>query len=216
MVKQQQFLNPIRQLFAVFSALVFFSCTIPAAADNDVLTILPGDKRFKTPEFDDYQATYTSAFSKTGAFTLQARKTGDGKKLTLIDIIPGKESVIVAQRQIDIKTQRLEFSAGPYFAWGAEFVVKQYQPEEYAWSRVAIGDGETKRTAGEFQNKGSISEMFSPLLASLMPMEPGTKFRLPEAYPRKGEFVSSEFDEYEVLRKERLNLGPGLDCECWV
>ncbi|MCG8434100.1 MAG: hypothetical protein MJA83_08730, partial [Gammaproteobacteria bacterium] len=29
-------------------------------------------------------------------------------------------------------------------------------------------------------------------------------------------FVSSEFDEYEVLSKERLNLGPGLDCECWV
>ena len=185
-------------------------------SSEDVVTILPGDKRFKTPEFDDYEVVYTSRSSKTGGFTLQARKSGDGKKLSIVDIIPMQNNVIVAQRQIDLKSHRAEFSAGPFFAWGTEFVFGQADNRGYNWTRVPIGQGKPKQMVGEIKNSGYISEMFSPTLASLMPMDVGAKFRVPEAYPRKGDFVSSEFDEYKVLRKERLSLPSGLSCDCWV
>lgn len=180
------------------------------------IAILPGDPRFDTPDFDDYQAVYASSSSKTGGFTLQARKSGDGNKLAMIDIIPMANYVIVAQRQIDLVTHRAEFGAGPYFAWGQEFVVSASDGTNYNWSRNPIGAGTQKQSVGSIANGGYISEMFSPTLASLMPMEVGEKFRLPEAYPHGDETVTSEFDEYQILRKEKLDLDSGFSCECWL
>jgi len=177
---------------------------------------LPGSPRFKVPDFEDYQAVYTSSSSKSGGFTLQARKSGDGKNLSLIDIIPMKDNIIVAQRNIDIATMRMNFYAGPYFAWGADFVVGQSSQAGYDWSRVPIGGGVPKRMAGEIANKGYVTEMFSPLLASLLPLDVGAKVKIPGLYPRQGDVVSSELDTYTVLRKERLETQSGLSCECYV
>ena len=203
-----------RRLASVVAALACVACASVQA--QDALTILPGDARFRTPEFGDYEAVYTSASSKSGGFTLQARLADRGRRLSLVDIIPMKEDVIVAQRGIDLRTQRVEFSAGPYFAWGEEFVVAQAGGHSYDWARVPIGGGEPKRSSGEVAHDGYVTDLFSPTLAALMPMEAGTRFRLPIAYPRKGEFVSVEFDEYEVLRRERLDLPSGIGCDCWV
>lgn len=184
--------------------------------EDEAVAIQPGDQNFNTPEFGDYQAVYTSSSSKTGGFTLQARKSGDGKKLAIIDIIPMPNFVIVAQRQIDLKTHRTDFGAGPFFAWGQEFVVSNSDGSNYSWTRNPIGPGSPKQMQGAIANGGYVSEMFSPTLASLMPMPIGSQFRLPAAYPRKGEFVSSEYDQYQVLRKEQLSLSSGFSCECWM
>lgn len=181
-----------------------------------IITILPGDKKFKTPKFSNYETTYNSAMGKNGRFSLQARKSNDGKKLSMIDIIPMKDNVIVAQRVIDLKSHRSVFSAQPYFAWGMEYIVGQNTSEKYDWQRVPIGGGEAIRTQGELANAGGVDVMFSPTLASLMPMDIGTKFRMPEIFPRKGGFVSSELNDYKVLRKEHLELKSGVSCDCWV
>ena len=178
--------------------------------------IVPGSTLFKVPELRDYEARYNSSFSKTGEFTLQVRVTGDGKKLSMIDIIPGEQVVIVAHRQIDVASQLEDFSAGPNFAWGPEFIVKQSNGKAYDWTRVSVGGGEPKRASGPVANNGSVSEMFSPLLATLMPMDIGNKFRLPAMYARKGEIASSEFDDYEVTGREVLETASGQRCECWV
>ncbi len=202
---------------ALAGLLVISSPLLAQSADtpSDAATIQPGDSRFDTPEFEDYQAVYTSSSSKTGGFTLQARKSGDGKKLAMIDIIPMTNYVIVAQRQIDLASHRAEFGSGPFFAWGQEFVVSSSDGTNYSWTRSPIGGGASKQMQGPIANGGYVSEMFSPTLASLMPMPVGAKFQMPEAYPRKGETVSSEFDQYEVLSKETLSLPSGLGCECW-
>ncbi len=178
--------------------------------------ILPGSDQLSVPELFDYEARYTSSFSKTGEFTLHVRLTGDGQKLSLIDIIPGETMMIVSQRHIDVATQRIEFSGGPYFAWGAEYIVAQSDGRSYDWARVPLGGGAPKRTNGEIENHGYMSEMFSPLLASLMPLGVGESFGLPNSYARKGEFVSSEIDTYEVIARESLETPAGLSCNCWV
>lgn len=187
-----------------------------ANSQEDTQDITPGSPLFDVPEISDYEARYNSSFSKTGEFTLQVRVTGDGKKLSMIDIIPGANVVIVAHRQIDIESQLEEFSAGPNFAWGPEFIVKQTTGQGYDWIRVSVGGGEPKRASGLVANGGAVSEMFSPLLAALMPMDVGSKFRLPAMYARKGEIASSEFDDYEVTGRESLQTASGLNCECWV
>jgi|GEM_PF-4588782 len=206
--------------------LALCACTanVPDTADaqstsatlEDVITILPGDRRFDAPSFEDFEVTYNSRMAQDGTFRMQAIKSGDGRKLSMVDIIAAKTNVIVAQRQIDLKSFRSDFSAQPFFAWGQEFVVGQSSTRGYDWTRVPIGGGEPKRMSGEIQNGGYLNEMFSPTLAALMPMDVGAKFQIPEAYPRQGEFVSSEFDQYEVLRIESLNLPSGVSCECWV
>ncbi len=185
-------------------------------AQDAVQEITPGSALFNVPLLKDYEARYNSSFSKTGEFTLQVRLTGDGKKLSMIDIIPGENVVIVAQRQIDVATQLLEFTAGPNFAWGPEFIVKQFDGKTYDWARVPSGGGEPKRANGPLANGGSVSEMFSPLLATLMPMNVGSRFRLPAAYARKGEIASSEFDDFEVTGREELQTASGISCHCWV
>lgn len=183
---------------------------------GEMITIHPGDKRFNPPAFDDFEVAYDSQTSKDGVFRVQAIKSGDGNKLSLIDIIPMESNVIVAQRQIDLNSFRSDFSAQPFFAWGQDFIIGQSNAENYDWTRVPIGGGEPIRMTGEIANQGYTNEMFSPTLAALMPMDVGSKFQIPEAYPRKGEFVSSEFDLYEVLKVETLELPSGISCECWV
>ena len=204
--------NQVLKTGSLVAATMFW--TLPALA-ADGPAILPGDQRFNLPDFEDYQAVYSSSSSKTGGFTLHVRKSGDGKKLSLTDIIPMMNFVIVAQRQIDLATQRLEFGAGPYFAWGQEFIVSQSDGSGYSWSRNPIGSGDHKEAKGAITHKGYISDMFTPTLAALMPMKVGQNFKLPAAYPRKDETVTSELDSYSVLAKEKLKLSPGLSCECW-
>ena len=209
-----------------FAVLACTACATnaaaPARAEQSAdqkqasLVISPGDSRFNTPDIPDYEAVYNSSSSKTGAFTLHVRTSGSGEKLTLVDVIPMQDNVIVAQRQIDLATHRADFGAGPFFAWGPEIVVSQSNAETYSWTRVPIGGGAPKQASGEIQHGGYVSDMFSPTIASLMPMAPGAKFQLPEATPRKGEFVSAELSTYEILRRENLDLGDGLNCNCWV
>lgn len=177
--------------------------------------ILPGNKAFKAPTFEDYEAVYTSQSATSGGFTIQARKSGNGKKVAMIDIIPMKDNIIVAQRHIDLKTFRSTFSAQPYFAWGAEFIVGQSNEDSYDWTRVPIGGGAPKRMSGKIANKGYMTEMFSPTLAALMPMDVGTTFNMPEAYARKGEYVSSELDTFTVMKRENLTTPSGQTCQCW-
>jgi hypothetical protein len=211
--------NLFRTTASAFVALAVVCLTGGCSAQADPSapeTVLPGDKRFDTPAFTDYEATYKSAGGKAGTFTLQARKSNNGKKLSLIDIIPMKENVIVSQRVIDLKSHRFEFSAGPFFPWGPEFVVAQTSTTNYDWARIPIGGGEPKRATGEVANTGYISEMFSPTLSALMPMAVGTRFRLPEAIPIVDETVRSDLIEYEVIGRENLELADGLSCDCWV
>lgn len=212
-------------IMAVGTMLAFgVSCTaqvtkapaVKASANDTVMTILPGDKKFKTPDFENYEAIYNSAMGKNGWFSLQARKSGNGKTVFLTDTIPMKDNIIIAQRVINAKTHRAEFSAGPFFAWGKEYVIGQNSKNGYDWSRVPIGGGEPVRITGELANGGGVDVMFSPTLASLMPMDVGTAFKMPAIYPRKGEKVSSEFDDYKVLRTEKLELASGIACDCWV
>lgn len=186
------------------------------ALEGDVETIYPGGTSFSSLNINDYEARYTSSFSKTGEFTLHVRTSGDGKKLSMVDIIPGENTVIVAQRMIDLESQLLEFSAGPYFAWGPEFIVGHSDGKTYDWARVPVGGGDVKRAHGEIANEGYVSEMFSPILAMLMPRDVGSRFQLPNSYARKGEVVSSEMDVYEVIAREKLQTPSGLSCDCWV
>ncbi len=204
-------------------ALLLAGCSLGGSdrddtpADPDtVVAITPGDDRFDTPEFPDYSVDYNSRTSKTGLFTVQVRTTGDGNKISVVDIIPTDETVIVAQRQIDAETHNFDFTAGPYLAWGTEFVVGQNDASGYNWTRIPVGTNPPKHMTGTLTHNGSVSEMFSPTLASLMPMPVGTVFTLPEVYPRKDEFVSAELDQYTVLRTEMLTLESGLSCNCWV
>jgi len=219
-MRKRQYSGTGYKIRAAITCACLMAMTAPISAQDEEqhtgLEIRPGSPLFKVPELKDYEARYNSSFSKTGEFTLQVRVTGDGKKLSMIDIIPGENVVIVAHRQVDVASQLEEFSAGPNFAWGPEFIVKQSNGKAYDWTRVSVGGGEPKRAAGPVANGGSVSEMFSPLLATLMPMEVGSKFRLPAMYARKGEIASSEFDDYEVTGRERLETASGLDCECWV
>lgn len=186
------------------------------SANDKIMTILPGDKKFKTPDFENYEAIYNSAMGKNGRFSLQARKSGNGKTIFLIDTIPMKDNIIIAQRVMDAKTHKTKFYAGPYFAWGKEYVVRQSTDDSYDLSRVPLGGGEVAHTTGKLVNGGGVDVMFSPTLAALMPMDIGTAFKMPAVYPRKGGLVSSEFDDYRVLRREKLNLDSGVSCDCWV
>ena len=202
-------------IFTVFLFVLLVPATIHAASD-ELKTILPDASQFSLPAFKNYEVNYSSAMGKDAFFTLLAIKSLNGKKLVLIDIIPMKDNVIVAQRHIDMKTQHQEFSASPYFAWGSEFVVAQNTADNYDWNRVPIGGGEAARAQGELANGGGVDVMFSPTLAALMPMDVGSRFELPQIYPRKGGLVSSEMDQYQMLRKEQLELASGVSCECWV
>lgn len=183
---------------------------------TDSVLILPGDERFDLPRWRDYEALYTSSSSKNGQFTLIARRSGDGSKLSLIDLIPMQDNVIVAQRIIDYASWRVEAGAGPYFAWGAEMIISQSSGALYDWVRVPIGGGEPQRMQGPVAHQGYVSDMFAPTLAALMPLPVGSRFQLPAAYPRKGGTVSSELDEYRVLRREVLRHDNAPDCECWL
>ena len=198
------------------AATMAAAVALQVSAQDQAQEITPGSALFVMPELKDYEARYNSSFSKTGEFTLQVRVTGDGKRLSMVDIIPGETVVIVAHRQVDLVSQLVEFSAGPNFAWGPEFIVKQSDGKTFDWARVPAGGGEARRVSGPVANNGSVSEMFSPLLATLMPMDVGSKFRLPTMYARKGEIASSEFDDFEVTARETLRTASGLSCECWV
>ena len=189
---------------------------LPAAQAQDARPIEVGSDAFTSLDIPDYEARYNSSSSKTGEFTLQVRRSGDGKKLAMIDIIPMENAIIVAQRQIDLASQLQEFGAGPYFAWGPEFIVSSTDGTNYDWTRIPVGGGEPVRMTGDIAHGGYTSEMFSPLLASLMPMEVGSKFQLPAFYARQGDRVSSELDTYEILSREPMDTASGLSCNCWL
>lgn len=186
----------------------------PDAATQTRIT--PGDARFSLLEFDDFQAAYSSSFSPTGAFTLQARKSGDNKTLVLVDIIPMADSVIVSQRHVDLATHAVKFGAGPYFAWGPEFVVSRSGPQGSAWTRMPIKGGDTKVALGAGNGTGYVTDMFSPTLAALLPMPVGATFQLPAAYPRADQTVSIEWDNYTIVRQENLSTASGIECKCWL
>lgn len=197
-----------------FTAMQGQSAQAQQKADNRE-NITPDSANVSIEVHHDYMAQYTSAFSPTGAFTLVARKSGDGQTLMLADIIPTPDNVIVSQRHLELPGMRLKFSAGPFLAWGFEFVVTAASSEAHSWTRVPIEGGAAKRFAGALSDGGTYSDMFSPFLAALMPRQAGDTFSAPAAYPRSDETVSVEMDTYEVLGREVLNLRSGLGCECW-
>ncbi|MDE1468445.1 hypothetical protein [Aurantiacibacter sp. D1-12] len=178
--------------------------------------VLPGSEAINVPAFEDYEAVYTSASSKTGFFTLQARTSGDGAMLVLIDIIPMENMVIASQRHIELDSMRQAFGAGPYFAWGPEFVVSRSNTQGYDWTRAPIEGGEPLRAAGPIENGGYLDTMFSPLLAALLPMELGTSVSIPEATAIVGGTVESRMIEYTVVGEEELQLASGISCLCTV
>lgn len=204
-----------RPLWTIAAILTLLASPVSGSAENkDVIT--PGHDSLALQDIPDYEARYTSSSSKTGEFTLHVRTSGDGKMLSMVDIIPMENMVIVAQRVIDLQTQLHMFSAGPYFAWGPEFIAGHTDGETYSWTRVPLTGGAPKRSSGPIENSGYVSEMFTPLLASLMPRDVGSKFYVPASYARKGETVSSELDEYTVTGRVQLNTPSGLSCNCWV
>lgn len=197
-------------------ALFACACSGGSAISAEPIEILPGDARFKAPAFEDFEVRYGSTFSKNGAFTLQVRNVAGGAKTHIMDIIPGEQAVIVAFRMIDAASQRIEFSAGPYFAWGQEFVVQQASPQELDMTRIPIGGGEPVRQASALPHGGFIADTFSPTLAALMPMEAGTKFRLPLTEPRADQSMANVFADFEVIGREKLTLDSGVSCDCWI
>ena len=178
--------------------------------------IAPGDDRIRLLEFAPFEAHYTSRSSTTGAFVIRVRSIDEGQAISLIDINPMADNVIVAQRRINARTLALEFATGPLFSWGSEYVVQQMSPAGYDWVRVPIGGGEPMRTSGEFRYSGVTSDMFSPTLAALMPLSEGERIALPVAVPRKDGSVSDWWEDYRVLRQQTLQTPAGLSCECWV
>lgn len=212
-MKLRTIATPLFCLAAITGAQALWANSTPATDAAEVITPASAELSLEIP--DDYMAQYSSAFSPTGAFTLMARRSGDAQTLMLADIIPMPDSVIVSQRHLELPSMRLIFSAGPYMAWGLEFIVTSASRESHSWVRVPIAGGETKRFAGPIPNEGTYSDMFSPFLAALMPRETGSTFSAPATYPRADETVSVEMDTYEVLGRETLDLGEGLGCECW-
>lgn len=192
------------------------AATGACASDNAPAQIRPGDARFDMPAFEDFEAQYTSSSSKTGAFTLQVRNVSEGAKIHIMDVIPMPDNVIVAFRSIDASSQQVEMSVGPYFAWGAEFMIQQATAEGYDLVRVPIGGGEPLRRIGETPLGGAVAHMFSPALAALMPMPVGARFQLADLEPRKDETMANVFADYEVVGREALALASGVRCECWV
>lgn len=79
--------------------------------------------------------------------------------------------------------------------------MKQDKGESYDWMRIPLGGGDAVRLQGELENGAGVDVMFSPTLAALMPLEVGTYFDLAENCPRKGEYVSSEMDHYQIFWK---------------
>ncbi|MEM9302833.1 MAG: hypothetical protein AAGE01_12010 [Pseudomonadota bacterium] len=199
----------------LLATLAALTLNTTAPADEEV-RIAPGDARFRPLEIGAYVAQYTSASSATGAFSLFVHSVDDGAGISLIDMIPMRDNVIVAQRRIDARMHAVDFSAGPYFAWGAEYVVSQMDGAAFDWTRVPIGGGEAVRLTGELGTTGIVSDMFSPTLAALLPMPPQTRFALPTAQPRPGGALSVAWTSYLVLRKERLDTPSGAECDCWV
>lgn len=208
-------MNAVKTMNCLAVSMALMACA-GAARSAEPIDILPGDERFKAPAYEDFEVRYGSTFSKNGEFTLQVRNVAGGTKTHVMDIIPGENAVVVAFRMIDSASQRVEFSAGPYFAWGQEFVVNQASNEGYDAVRIPIGGGEPARMTGELPLGGSIADTFSPTLASLMPMQTGAKFRLPIVEPRKDETFANVFANFEVVGREELILKSGLRCECWV
>lgn len=206
-----------RSIAAAIAAAICIIAVSAAEPEADEVRKIPtGSEAFHPLRFKPYEAHYTSRSSVTGAFTLRARMIDDGQAISLVDIIPMPENVIVAQRRIHAASHALEFSAGPLFSWGAEYVVKQMGPGEYDWTRIPIGGGEPIRTAGSLRTDAVISDLFSPTLAALLPMNVGEKFSLPIAVPRKDGSVSASWETYEIVGKERLETPSGEICQCML
>ena len=200
---------------AVVGAVVAVTCLAAEPDVGEVRKIHVGSNAFHSVDFTPYEAQYTSRSSVTGAFTLKARMIDEGKAISLIDIIPTPDNVIVAQRRLHSASHALEFSAGPLFSWGAEFVIQQMGSGTYDWSRIPIGGGAPIRSAGQLP-AGVTSDLFSPTLGSLMPQTVGEEFALPVAVPRTDGSVSVWWEVYKVVAKERLDTPSGESCECWL
>lgn len=192
--------------------LIFLSVaigTVALAEDSEI--------HFDTPNFDAYEATYNSTSSITGEFTLQVRPVADEQAINLIDIIPTPSGTIVAQRNVDANTHRLQNSAGPYFAWGAEYITQNYLADKrYDWVRVPLVGGAPVHIEGELEYGAPVSVMFSPALAAVMPMTVDSTFSLPATVPIQAGHVESSLVNYKVLRRETLKTPSGIACECWV
>ncbi len=225
---KQKHWYPSRQAVSAFAsfALALTACSTgldtKAQAQSDTLdpngtiTILPGDERIDTPEFEPYEIEYTSAF---GRFYNQVRKFRgeNGEKISIINIIEMPQMVIVDHRTIDALALRIETFHSPYFAWGAEYVSMRAEAEEYNLVRIPVAGGEPIHTTGKLDNNGYFDSLgFSPTFAAILPLDVGTKFKMPKDEPRRDGSVVSVLSSYEVVGKENLTLTSGVSCECHI
>lgn len=172
--------------------------------------------RIDMPDFDGYEVEYTS---QGGRFFHQVRKyqMEGADKVNILNIIHMSNGVIVDSRGMDRSTLELEYMMTPYFAWGQEYVVAQYQGRQYDWVRVPIGGGEPARLVGASEQGPVVDDLgFSPVFASLLPLPHGARFSIPHAQPTREGTIRSALVSYEVVGQERLELESGLSCECWV
>lgn len=174
------------------------------------------DLAIDVPDFEPYEVEYASG---SGRFFHQVRPFRlDGvDKISIINIIHMPNGVIVDSRGMDRATLRLDYMMTPYFAWGQEYAVAQFNGPHYEWLRVPLGGGEPTRLSGESEYGGFVGELgFSPSFAALLPLPTGTRFSMPVTQPRADGTVDAVLVTYEIVGRETLRLDSGLGCECWI
>lgn len=216
----------MRRSFPVSSALGYVGalglCLVGPAvspalgqSDDGAQAIVAGSQ-LDMPEFADYEAHYESAFSTTGAITMQLRRFANGTKLNMIDIIPTEQSVIVATRNINLASNVIEFEVGPYFAWGQEYVVRMSNGAGYSMTRIPFDGSAPIHSQGQLEHGGMMFDMYAPTLAAMLPADVGTSFQLPLGSPTRENNLIADPTTYDVVRTERLELDSGISCDCTV
>lgn len=168
------------------------------------------------PQFDPYEAEYTSAF---GRFLHQAwpYSTDGRSKVGVINTITMPNGVIVDSRSFDRANLQIDYMTSPYFAWGEEYVVAFFQGTQYRWTRIPIGGGEPVVLRGTSEHGPFVDDLgFSPAFAGLLPLPVGTTFTMPVPSPQADGTVGGSLLEFEVVGSESLSLPGGHSCACTI
>lgn len=186
----------------------------PSTAQDPPLTL--EQLTVDMPDFSGYEAEYTS---QSGRFLHQVRtfETESGPKVNVINLIHMPNGVIVDSRNIDRHSLALEQVATPYFAWGPEYLVAQHEGDRYEWLRVPLGGGEPIRVSGQSPLGPIVGDLgFSPVFASLLPLDTGARFALPQAQPMADGTIQVVNVLFTVVGTEELELDSGISCSCRI
>ncbi|MEM7417408.1 MAG: hypothetical protein AAF389_18090 [Gemmatimonadota bacterium] len=202
----------IRSLLAFWLLLLVLGAPLRAQVTPTPLARMNID----VPDFEPYQAEYTSAF---GRFLHEAWPYAlDGRpKVGVVNTIVTPEGVIVDSRSFDRGTLHIDYMTSPYFAWGQEYVVALFQGSQHQWTRVPLGGGEPVVLRATSEDGPLVDDLgFSPAFASLLPLEVGTSFSMPVPRPLADGTVGSALMTFEVVGTEHLSLASGYACDCTV